>query len=65
MKISNTIAIVQYLADILGLFGENSVERGLITSVLTGMKELHDQAANITVFAKDDADRVGTFHIEN
>lgn len=52
------MAIVQYVAEQHGLYGSNIEERGIINCVLASIKELFDEAADISVFTPEEEEKV-------
>jgi len=53
-KISQTTAIIRYIADELKLFGKSNLERALIDSTIVSNKEIGDMVVEILFKLKDE-----------
>ncbi|XP_066936527.1 glutathione S-transferase-like [Clytia hemisphaerica] len=56
-KISQTTAIIRYVANELKLFGKNNVEQALIDLTIVSNKELSDKAIDIVFSQKSDEEK--------
>jgi len=59
VEISQTLACIMYLGDEFSLYGKSNTQRAIINCCLISSKEIQDACAQVAVFLKDEAEKVG------
>ena len=57
-EISQTLACIMYMGDEFSLYGKGASQKGVINCAIVTMKEAHDHCADVTVFLKDETEKV-------